>query len=175
MCRASRFPRATSATCTAAMPRPLDAVLEHNRLDLLSLALVTARAAQLLDEGAPGTQDGTRSARAGSSVRARRNDARREGLLCPRRRYWQRRRPAFAPKPFGRLPYSRGGCGRYRGCRGRVASPARPAMPVRSRSSAKRQRRSPFTSSTAFAIRCRRAGLRCGRCRSTTARATAGY
>jgi hypothetical protein len=36
--------------------RPLEAVLEHNRLDLLSLALVTARAAQLLDEGAPGTR-----------------------------------------------------------------------------------------------------------------------
>jgi len=33
--------------------RPLEAVLEHNRLDLLSLALVTARAAQLLDDGAP--------------------------------------------------------------------------------------------------------------------------
>lgn len=31
--------------------RPLSAVLEHNRLDLLSLALLTARAAQLLDEG----------------------------------------------------------------------------------------------------------------------------
>jgi tetratricopeptide (TPR) repeat protein len=31
--------------------RPLAAVLEHNRLDLLSLALVTARAAQLLEEG----------------------------------------------------------------------------------------------------------------------------
>jgi uncharacterized protein YprB with RNaseH-like and TPR domain len=34
--------------------RPLDAVLEHNRCDLLSLALLTARAAQLLDEGATG-------------------------------------------------------------------------------------------------------------------------
>jgi tetratricopeptide (TPR) repeat protein len=33
--------------------RPLEPVLEHNRLDLLSLALVTARAAQLLDDGAP--------------------------------------------------------------------------------------------------------------------------
>jgi uncharacterized protein YprB with RNaseH-like and TPR domain len=32
--------------------RPLGAVLEHNRHDLLSLALLTARAAQLLDEGA---------------------------------------------------------------------------------------------------------------------------
>ena len=34
--------------------RPLDAVLEHNRRDLLSLALLTARAAQLLDEGVTG-------------------------------------------------------------------------------------------------------------------------
>jgi uncharacterized protein YprB with RNaseH-like and TPR domain len=32
-------------------PRPLAAVLEHNRLDLISLALVTARAAQLLEDG----------------------------------------------------------------------------------------------------------------------------
>jgi uncharacterized protein YprB with RNaseH-like and TPR domain len=31
--------------------RPLEAVLEHNRLDLLSLAFVTARASQLLHEG----------------------------------------------------------------------------------------------------------------------------
>jgi uncharacterized protein YprB with RNaseH-like and TPR domain len=37
-------------------PRPLDAVFEHNRLDLLSLALVTARAAQLLDDGAAGAR-----------------------------------------------------------------------------------------------------------------------
>ncbi len=34
--------------------RPLAAVLEHNRLDLVSLALLTARAAQLLDEGVTG-------------------------------------------------------------------------------------------------------------------------
>jgi len=31
--------------------RPLEAVLEHNRLDVLSLAMLTARAAQLLDDG----------------------------------------------------------------------------------------------------------------------------
>ena len=31
--------------------RPLEGVLEHNRLDLLSLALVTARTAQLVEEG----------------------------------------------------------------------------------------------------------------------------
>jgi len=36
--------------------RPLAAVLEHNRLDLLSLALLTARAAQLLEEGAEAAQ-----------------------------------------------------------------------------------------------------------------------
>ena len=36
--------------------RPLATVFEHNRLDLLSLALVTARAAQLLDEGAAGAR-----------------------------------------------------------------------------------------------------------------------
>jgi hypothetical protein len=35
---------------------PLAAVFEHNRLDLISLALVTARAAQLLDEGAAGAR-----------------------------------------------------------------------------------------------------------------------
>lgn len=39
--------------------RPLVAVLEHNRLDLLSLALLTARAAQLFHEGA----DAARTAR----------------------------------------------------------------------------------------------------------------
>ena len=34
--------------------RPLDGVLEHNRLDLLALAMLTARAAQLLEGGAAG-------------------------------------------------------------------------------------------------------------------------
>ena len=41
--------------------RPLEAVLEHNRLDLVSLALVTARASQLLDEG-PGAARTAREA-----------------------------------------------------------------------------------------------------------------
>jgi uncharacterized protein YprB with RNaseH-like and TPR domain len=36
--------------------RPLAAVLEHNRLDLLSLALLTSRAAQLLEEGPTGAR-----------------------------------------------------------------------------------------------------------------------
>ena len=36
--------------------RGLDGVLEHNRLDLLALAMLTARAGRLLDEGAPATR-----------------------------------------------------------------------------------------------------------------------
>ena len=36
--------------------RPLDGVLEHNRLDLLALAMLTARAAQLLEGGAAGAR-----------------------------------------------------------------------------------------------------------------------
>jgi len=35
---------------------PLDGVLEHNRLDLLALAMLTAKAAQLLEEGAAGAR-----------------------------------------------------------------------------------------------------------------------
>jgi len=36
--------------------RGMEAVMEHNRLDLLSLALLTARASQLLEDGAPGAR-----------------------------------------------------------------------------------------------------------------------
>jgi len=39
-------------------PRPLEPVLEHNRLDLVSLAAVTARAVRLVEEGADGCSDG---------------------------------------------------------------------------------------------------------------------
>jgi uncharacterized protein YprB with RNaseH-like and TPR domain len=38
-------------------PRPLQAVLEHNRLDLVSLALVMARALTLIDRGPGATRD----------------------------------------------------------------------------------------------------------------------
>jgi hypothetical protein len=38
-------------------PRPLEPVLEHNRLDLVSLAAVTARAARLTQEGADACRD----------------------------------------------------------------------------------------------------------------------
>jgi hypothetical protein len=67
--------------------RPLAAVLEHNRLDLLSLAIVTARAAQLLEEG-PRSAATAREAyglgrlyeRAGMIVEARASFARAAGL-----------------------------------------------------------------------------------------------
>jgi hypothetical protein len=39
-------------------PRPLEPVLEHNRLDLISLAAVTARAVRLVEAGADGCPDG---------------------------------------------------------------------------------------------------------------------
>lgn len=38
--------------------RPLAAVLEHNRLDLISLAILTARAAQMLEEGPAAARSG---------------------------------------------------------------------------------------------------------------------
>jgi uncharacterized protein YprB with RNaseH-like and TPR domain len=38
-------------------PRPLEPVLEHNRLDLVSLAAVTARAVRLAQDGADGCRD----------------------------------------------------------------------------------------------------------------------
>ncbi len=58
-------------------PRPLEPVLEHNRLDLVSLAAVTARAARLVTDGAEGCPDGAQALalgriyeRAGSRDRA---------------------------------------------------------------------------------------------------------
>jgi uncharacterized protein len=39
-------------------PAPLEAVLEHNRLDLVSLAVVTARVAEIARGGSPACRDG---------------------------------------------------------------------------------------------------------------------
>jgi hypothetical protein len=39
-------------------PAPLEAVLEHNRLDLVSLAVVTARVAAMARDGSPACRDG---------------------------------------------------------------------------------------------------------------------
>jgi uncharacterized protein YprB with RNaseH-like and TPR domain len=65
--------------------RPLAGVLEHNRLDLISLALVTARAAQLVDEGAPGVRTAREAVGLGRmyQLAGRVDDARRcFGLAC---------------------------------------------------------------------------------------------
>jgi tetratricopeptide (TPR) repeat protein len=58
-------------------PRPLEPVLEHNRLDLVSLAAVTARAARLVSDGADGCPDDSQAlalgriySRAGATERA---------------------------------------------------------------------------------------------------------
>jgi tetratricopeptide (TPR) repeat protein len=70
--------------------RPLAGVLEHNRLDLLSLALLTARAAQVLDDGPSGARSareahgmGRYYERAGLLADARASYARAAGLDGP--------------------------------------------------------------------------------------------
>jgi hypothetical protein len=71
-------------------PRPLAPVLEHNRLDLLSLALLTSRAAQLLERGAAAARTarealglGRLYQRAGMLVEARASFARAADLTPP--------------------------------------------------------------------------------------------
>jgi uncharacterized protein YprB with RNaseH-like and TPR domain len=61
-------------------PRPLAAVLEHNRQDLLSLALLTARAAMLLEQGACATT--TAREAFGLGCLYRRGGMRDEALAC---------------------------------------------------------------------------------------------
>ena len=70
MCPASRSRRATSTTCARATLGPLAAVFEHNRLDLLSLAALTAIAAQMADEG-PGRPPSPHEALAMGQIYAR--------------------------------------------------------------------------------------------------------
>ena len=65
--------------------RPLEGVLEHNRLDLLSLALLTARAAQLVEDGPPAVRTAREAVGLGRlyQLAGRFDDARRcFGLAC---------------------------------------------------------------------------------------------
>jgi hypothetical protein len=65
--------------------RPLAGVLEHNRLDLLSLALLTARAAQLVDDGPSAVRTAREAVGLGRLYQfaGRLDDARRcFGLAC---------------------------------------------------------------------------------------------
>ena len=57
-CRGFEIPARFFQFMRTGDPRPLEPVLEHNRLDLVSLAAVTARAVRLVDEGADGCPDG---------------------------------------------------------------------------------------------------------------------
>ena len=112
MCPGSRFPARYFRYVHSRRPRPLDAVLEHNRLDLLSLALVTARAAQLLEEGPAAARTRARGARHGPSVRAWRMMA--EARSCFARAYRDSTRPTTdlrGRSAAARMRSSRGGCG----------------------------------------------------------------
>ncbi len=73
-------------------PRPLEPVLEHNRLDLVSLAAVTARAVRLAEDGRCGVPRRCGGARARPRLRARRGPGARGQLLPrgPRYRRWPR-------------------------------------------------------------------------------------
>ena len=62
--------------------RPLAAVLEHNRRDLLSLALLTARAAQLLDEGVTAATTAREALGIGRLYERSGHDLRCFSLLC---------------------------------------------------------------------------------------------
>ena len=64
-------------------PRPLEPVLEHNRLDLVSLAAVTARAARLAADGADACRDGAEALALGRIYERAEAFARAEG--CYRR------------------------------------------------------------------------------------------
>ncbi len=66
-------------------PRPLEPVLEHNRLDLVSLAAVTARAVKMIEEGADACDDGAQALAVGRIFE-------RAGLVDARRRVLPSRR-----------------------------------------------------------------------------------
>ena len=139
--------------------RPLAAVLEHNRLDLLSLALVTARAAQLLEDG-PAAARTAREAlgmgrlyeRGGMMAEAKSCFARAiefedadEDLRAEALRAY-----AIVARRLRQYDDAADAWRRVLGLAG-----------VRGRSSAKRQRRWPFTTNIAVAIWRRRVTSRC--------------
>jgi hypothetical protein len=56
--------------------RRLEAVMEHNRLDLISLAMLTARASQLLEDGPAAARTGREAVGHGTALRAGRHGRR---------------------------------------------------------------------------------------------------
>ena len=93
--------------------RALAAVMEHNRLDLLSLAMLTAHASQLLEDGSGGGADEQGSAGDGTALRTRRDDRRGARGVSPCRRASRRPIRSPAPKPGAPMPCSRGAQRRF--------------------------------------------------------------
>ena len=82
--RHARFRGAFSSFLRSGDPRPLEPVLEHNRLDLVSLAAVTARAVQLVEEGSARCRDAAEALALGK-VYERAGDVDRGRASCYRR------------------------------------------------------------------------------------------
>ena len=147
-CRGSRFRRATSSSSAAGDATPLAAVLEHNRLDLLTLAALTARLLQLVRVGPPDARDGARSvalgrtyARAGLDERARDAYRQRSGSARPPARF------GSAAELLALTLRQRGAFDEAAACWRRPRHPRLPAQLI-----ARRTRRSPSTTNTAFGI-----------------------
>ena len=99
--------------------RPLEPVLEHNRLDLISLAAVAAHAVQLVEEGSGAVPRCRRGARARQGLRARRLDrsgARRATTRGRRRSAARRRRGRRRSTGSGVAAAPRSPVRRRRGC-----------------------------------------------------------
>ena len=131
--------------------RPLEAVMEHNRLDLISLAAVLARAIVLDHARTVGGDDGTGSLRAGARLRARRRLRQRRGVAAEDDRV-RAGASAASPKCTPRR------CAGWRGSAGAIAVRTKPpkrgtswrcCRDARRRSGARPRKRSRFITSIA--------------------------
>ncbi len=87
---ASKSPPASSSSCAAAIPSARTG-LEHNRLDLVSLAAVTARAVKMIEEGADACDDGAQALAVGriferAGLLARADECYRRAAMCDKAR-----------------------------------------------------------------------------------------
>ena len=116
-CRDSRFRAATSITCGSGNAERLEPVFEHNRLDLLSLALMTARALHVLEDAPARCTSARESLAAGRMLEGvgRLDDAERCYARCDR---------SFASRSAVRRP----GCARRCHAAPRAAIPPRRAI-----------------------------------------------
>ena len=153
-------------------PRPLEPVLEHNRLDLVSLAAVTARAVRLVEEGADGCRDARRRWRSDGSTSARaRSIAPRRAIAAPRRADDRRRCEAKGCIGSACAAGASGGSPKRRTAGAQLLDVDRIAArrsrtPAGRRCGSSRSRRSRSITSIASATCRRRASWRCSRWRS---------